>query len=277
MIIALASPRVAASVEEALAKVRVQMAEAATRGGRIVCFPEAYVPGLRGLDFDVPPFDRAEQERVLRAVAEWSRAHRIATILGMEWHSGAGRHVAAAVIDAQGALQGVQTKNQLDPTEDPLYVPGRARRLFEVEGLRFGVSICHEGFRYPETVRWAAVRGAHVVFHPHCTGSDRTGVTPARWAASEGPYYEKAMMCRALENTIYFAGVNYAFRHQDSATSVIGPGGECLEHLPYGEEGVLVRDIDLDAATGRLAMRYAAGRYGEDGGAATEDVPWPLS
>ena len=29
--------------------------------------------------------------------------------------------------------------------------------------LTFGVAICHEGWRYPETVRWAARRGAHVV------------------------------------------------------------------------------------------------------------------
>ena len=30
-------------------------------------------------------------------------------------------------------------------------------QIFEVNGTRFGVAICHEGWRYPETVRWAAV------------------------------------------------------------------------------------------------------------------------
>ena len=44
--------------------------------------------------------------------------------------------------------------------------------------LTFGIAICHEAFRYPETVRWAAVRGAKIVFHPHCTGSEmRAGST----------------------------------------------------------------------------------------------------
>jgi predicted amidohydrolase len=33
--------------------------------------------------------------------------------------------------------------------------------------LTFSVVICHEGFRYPETVRWAVRRGAQLVFHPH--------------------------------------------------------------------------------------------------------------
>jgi predicted amidohydrolase len=125
------------------------------------------------------------------------------------------------------------------------------------------VAICHEAFRYPETVRWAATRGAKIVFHPHCTGSDRVGVVPQQWGAPDAPYYEKAMMCRGLENGIYFASVNYAFRYQESATSVISPSGECLAHLPYGEEGVLVYEIDTDAATGLLASRYAPERYRE--------------
>jgi predicted amidohydrolase len=265
MLIALATPRVASSVDECLEKVRRMVAEAAARGAAVVCFPEAYLPGLRGLDFDVPPFDHTQQEKALRAVSEWARTYRIATVLGMEWHSDAGRHIAAAVFDASGNLQGVQTKNQLDPTEEPLYVSGQSRRLFEVNGVTFGVAICHEGFRYPETVRWAAARGAKVVFHPHCTGSDKVGIVPSRWGAPESPYFEKAMMCRALENTVYFASVNYAFRYQESATCVIGPQGECVAHLPYGEEGVLVQDIDPAAATGLLASRFAPERYQEEG------------
>lgn len=56
-------------------------------------------------------------------------------------------------------------------------------RLFKINGLVFGIAICHEGFRYPETVRWAASLGARIVFHPHCTGSDRTGVTLTQWGS----------------------------------------------------------------------------------------------
>ena len=177
------------------------------------------------------------------------------------WLSDGGRQIAALVLDAEGEIQGVQTKNQLDPSEEPLYVPGHSRQLFEIHGLKFGVTICHEGFRYPETVRWAAARGAKVVFHPHCTGSDRSGPRLTQWGDPAAPYYEKAMMCRGLENTIYFASVNYAFRYQESATCLISPSGECLAHLPYGQEGVLVQEINREAATGLLASRYAPERY----------------
>ncbi len=187
------------------------------------------------------PFDRTHQEQVLQAVGQWARMYSVATILGMERITEAGRQIAAFVIDARGQVQGYQTKNQLDPSEDRFYVPGNTRRLFEIKGIKFGVAICHEGWRYPETVRWAAVRGAKIVFHPQHTGNEKKGVRLTEWGAAGGPYYEKAMMMRSMENTIYFASVNYALRFQESATSLIAPSGQCQAYLPYGQEGVLVQ------------------------------------
>lgn len=265
MIIALASPRIAISLDEALGRVRRLIADASAQGAKIVCFPEAYLPGLRGQEFEVLPFGAAEEERVVRTVAQWSREYRIAAILGMERATEAGRQIVACVTDPQGEILGYQSKNQLDPTEDPFYVPGTTRQLFEIKGLTFGVAICHEGWRYPETVRWAATRGAQIVFHPQHTGSDRKGVRLTGWGSPHAPYYEKAMMMRSIENTIYFASVNYAMRYQESATSLIDPSGACQAFLPYGEEGVLVQEIDLERATGLLARRFAPDRYMEGG------------
>jgi predicted amidohydrolase len=263
MIIALASPRVASTFDEGLEKIKRLLSEASAQGAEIVCFPEAYLPGLRGQDFEVLPFDHTQQELALRAVAEWARMYKVATILGMERVTEVGRQIAAFVIDQEGRLQGYQTKNQLDPTEDQFYAPGNTRRLFEINEVKFGVAICHEGWRYPETVRWSAVRGAKIVFHPQLTGAERQGVRLTEWGAAGNPYYEKAMMMRSRENTIYFASVNYALRFQESATSLISPSGECQAYLPYGQEGVLVQSINVEEATGLLAARYAPDRYQE--------------
>lgn len=262
MIVGLASPRVASSIDDGLDRVKRLMADAAARGAAIVCFPEAYVPGLRGQDFDVPEFDRADEQRVLRAVAAHARQCRIAVILGMEHVTDDGRQIAAFVIGADGELLGYQTKNQLDPSEDKFYVPGTTRRVFEVDGVNFGIVICHEGWRYPETVRWAATRGAKIVFHPSLTGSERAGtIKLTTFGSADAPYYEKAMLCRGIENTIYFASVNYAVPYQEAATALITPSGECQAYLPYGEEGVLVAKIDPAMATGLIASRYAPARY----------------
>jgi predicted amidohydrolase len=261
MIIALASPRIATSLDDGLDKFKRLLSQASAQDAQIVCFPEAYLPGLRGVDLEVLPFDQSQHDRVLQAVAGMARTYSVATIIGMERLTDRGRLNVAYVIDAQGRIQRCQTKNQLAPSEDPFYVPGNTRQLFEVNGVKFGVAICHEGWRYPETVRWAAVRGAKIVFHPQHTGSDKEGVRLTQFGSTEAPYYEKAMMCRSIENTIYFASVNYALRFQESATCLIDPSGKCQAYLPYGQEGVLVQSIDVEEATGLIATRYAPERY----------------
>ena len=158
MIIALATPRVASSIDEGLRKIEQCLADAAGRGAEIVCFPEAYLPGLRGLDFDVPSFDAAQQSHALAEVAQLARTFNAATILGTERLTEAGLQIVGVVFNADGNIQGMQTKNQ---------------------------------------------------------------------------------------------------------TTVIGPSGECISYLPYGEEGVLVQAIDPETATGLLASRYAPERYEE--------------
>ena len=259
--IGLAAARNAPSVAERLETVQRFLAQAAALDVAIVCFPEAYIPGLRGCDFPVPAPDQAHQQEALEVIRAAAEAHRVATVVGMEWESAAGLHNVAFVISRDGEVVGYQAKNQIPLEEEPFYVPDGRRRLFEVDGVRFGIAICHEGWRYPESVRWAATRGAQLVFHPQLTGSDATGITIERWGDPGSPYYEKAMIARSVENTIYFASVNCAMRYQDSATSLIGPEGDCLAHVPYGQERLLVHDVDLSKATGLCARRFNPAVY----------------
>jgi predicted amidohydrolase len=91
MIIALASPGIASTLEEGLDKIKRFVSEASAQGAAIVCFPEAYLPGLRGQDFAVLPFDQMQQARVLQAVAQWARTYAVPTILGMERLTEVGR------------------------------------------------------------------------------------------------------------------------------------------------------------------------------------------
>jgi len=182
----------------------------------------------------------------------------------MEWETSLGLHNAAFVVSRAGEVLGYQTKNQIPLEEAPYYVPDGQRRLFAIDGVPFGITICHEGWRYPEATRWAAVRGAQLVFHPQLTGSDRGGPTLTRWGDPAAPYYEKAMIARSVENTIYFASVNYALRYQESATSVIDPEGACAAFVPYGRAELLVHDLDLARATRLIARRYDPALYPPD-------------
>jgi predicted amidohydrolase len=254
--IALANLRVPRTREESVALATAAVADAAVRGATIVCFPECYVPGYRWPGTTPPPADRAFLERAWGDVADAARAAAITVILGTERVTDGGLQITALVINPDGSLAGWQDKGQIDPSEEEHY-PALAteRHVFTAGPLTFGIAICHEGFRYPETVRWAARRGAQVVFHPHAHVPEPGSYRPHTFADPANTFHEKAMLCRAAENTVYFASVNAASEGSGTTSAIVRPDGTLLAHQPYGQEGLLVADLDLSEATGFLARR----------------------
>lgn len=263
MKVAVASPPFPKSIDDGLTQLEKLVKEAAKQQADIICFPESYLPGYPLEEFEVEPATPENMQAALDKAGKIAAENNIAIILPMDWYSPKGKLNLAHVISKTGEILGYQTKNQLDPSEDNIWIPGTERSIFEVEGVKFGITICHEGFRYPESVRWAARNDAKIVFHPHCSGSDsNVDEELTEWGNKNNPYYEKAMMMRALENTIYFASSNYGMRYPESASSLIDPGGTCIAHQPYGKPGVFVAEIDTDLATGLLAKRFKPELYG---------------
>ena len=72
------------------------------------------------------------------------------------------------------------------------------------------------------------------------------------------PFHEKAALCRAAENTCYFATVNYASDGSPTTSAVARPDGTLMSYQPYGQEGLLIAEVDLASATGLLAKRFKA-------------------
>lgn len=251
-------------IPEGVRKIETTLAECAAQEVDIVCFPETYLPGLRGgsSGSSLAPPDQLALERALHEIEASCSKHHVAAIVGMEWVSRIGLENRAFVISDTGENLGYQTKNQITPGGEELhYFPEDKRRLFSIKGVPFGIVICHEGWRYPETVRWAAVRGAKIVFQPQVTGSNNSrAFVPKPWGQS---YYEMAMILRSKENSIYFASVNEAMPRQNSATSLIDPDGNLVDHLKTGTDGLLIKDLDLAKATGFYAMRFRPERYKE--------------
>ena len=254
--IALANIRFPASAEDSVTLAAGAIAQAGAGGAGIICFPECFVPGYRAPHTHIAPPDAAFLERAWQRVAEAAAEAGTAVVLGTERVDGERLLISALVIDRDGSRLGFQDKVQLDPSEDNLYSPGTGRHVFQTGALTFGISICHEGWRYPETVRWPAARGAHVVFHPHFHWAEPGDYRPTTFADPANTFHEKAALCRAAENTCYFATVNYASDGSPTTSAVVNPDGTLLCSQPYGREGVLFADLDLGAATGLLASRY---------------------
>jgi predicted amidohydrolase len=253
--IALANIRFPATPQESVTLAEQAIARASIEGAAIVCFPECFVPGYRGMGKQVPPPDPIFLERAWSAIAAAAAQANLAVVLGTERIVDGVLMATALVINRDGTIAGFQDKVQLDPSEDNIYSPGSGRRVFQTGPVTFGVAICHEGWRYPETVRWAARHGAHIVFHPHFHQAEPGSYRPSSFADPANSFHEKAALCRAAENTCYFATVNFASAGSPTTSAVVRPDGTLLSYQPYGKEGLLIADIDITAATGLLAAR----------------------
>jgi predicted amidohydrolase len=254
--IALANLRFPPSPEESVALAEQAIAEASRQAAGLICFPECFVPGYRGMGTVVPPPNAAFLERAWSAIADAAAKASIAVVLGTERLVEDALLATALVIDRDGTIAGFQDKVQIDPSEEGTYTPGSGRRVFQSGPLTFGIAICHEGWRYPETVRWPVRHGAQIVFHPHFHAAEPGGYRPTSFADPANSFHEKAALCRAAENTCYFATVNFASAGSPTTSAVVRPDGTLLTYQPYGKEGLLLADLDLAAATGLLAARW---------------------
>ena len=254
--IALANVRIPSSPEESIHLATEAIAEAGRRRAHLICFPECYVPGYRWRDQTMPPPSAEFLTRAWATVASVARDACIAVVLGTERVTPHGLLISAIVIGSDGTLAGYQDKEQIDPSEEGTYAGGVGRSVFQAGRLTFGIAICHEGWRYPETVRWAARRGAHIVFHPHAHVAEPGSYRPVVFADPANTFHEKAMLCRAAENSCYFASVNCASEGSGTTSAVIRPDGSVQCYQPYGVEGLLIADIDPNLATGQLASRW---------------------
>jgi predicted amidohydrolase len=253
--LALANIPCAATPDESAALAQAAIRDASAARADLVCFPESYVPGYRWPNTPLPPADPEFLERAWRSIAAEAARGNIAVILGTERLVDSGLLITALVINRDGSRAGFQDKVQLDPSEEVAYAGGEGRRVFQCDALTFGIAICHEGWRYPESVRWAARRGAQVVFHPHAHVAEPGGYRPMTFADPANTFHEKAALCRAAENTCFFATVNYASAGSPTTSAVIRPDGTVMCYQPYGKAGLLVADVDLSEATGLLASR----------------------
>ena len=222
---------------------------AARQSVQILCFPETQTVGYR-VDIATPdmpvPVARLNElhERVARRCGELG----MACILGTEIPNGDRKPYNSALVVAEtGRILGTHHKTKLTPLDAIAYSPGSTIETFELFGVKVGVVICFEGFRFPETTRECVRQGAQLVFHPQ-----NNTTRPNDWKI---PIHHAMITTRAAENTIWFASCNACFEHQNSRSLVIAPDGQVHAQSELKREELVVADLDLDRAT-RAMFRF---------------------
>lgn len=228
--------------------------EAARAEARIVCFPETQTVGYR-VDIATPeePVPVEALEELHSAVARRCGELGLACVLGTETPlesdpRGGKPYNSALVISERGQVLGVHHKAKLTPLDAVAYSPGSTFETFDLCGVKVGVVICFEGFRFPETTRECVAQGAQLVFHPQ-----NNTTRPNDWKT---PIHHAMIVTRAAENTIWFASANACLEpHQNCRSLIVAPDGTIAAQSELRREELVVADIDIDRAT-RAMFRY---------------------
>ncbi len=250
--VGLIQTRTPATHAAALAHVAPLVREAAARGARFILTPEGtnvlqkdrarLLPALRSLEDDV----------VVRGLRDLSVELGVWIDIGSalvlrEDGKAANRQ---AVIDPTGAIVATYDKlHMFDvdlPTgetarESATYEPGERAVTVETPLGVFGLTICYD-MRFPALHRALALKGATIL------------TVPAAFTRPTGEaHWEILLRARAIETGSFVLAAAQGGFHEDGRGTwgrsiAIGPWGEVIGVLDHDEPGVLVADLDLDAA-----------------------------
>jgi predicted amidohydrolase len=236
----------------ALAHVAPLVREAAALGARFILTPE----GTNVLQKDrarlLPALQSLEGDIVVRGLRDLAVELGVWIDIGSalvlrEDGKAANRQ---AVIDPTGAIVATYDKlHMFDvdlPTgetarESATYEPGERAVVVDTPLGVFGLTICYD-MRFPALYRALALKGATIL------------TVPAAFTRPTGQaHWEILLRARAIETGSFVLAAAQGGFHEDGRgtwgrTIAIGPWGEVIGVLDHDEPGVLVADLDLDAA-----------------------------
>lgn len=226
------------------AHIRAQVAEAGSRGARVIAFPETALSGYTPWETpDLADFNWRALEESVNSVRAAACEHGVWVLVGtiVAGEDLQRPHNSVLVIGPDGELRGRYDKRLLAQTELGHFTPGRSPLVFEVEGVRCGVAICHE-WRYPEIYREYAGLGADVVFHCWYDGAydDEAWAREGRELADVIPATTRG---HAVCNHLWVVGSNTARAHSCFAPFVVRPDGVLHASGSPEQLEVLVTDL----------------------------------
>jgi len=221
-------------VEANRAQLRAAAVEAAGAGAGLLITPELFLTG----------YDIGDQVRELARldltgmVAQIAREAGVAILAGIPEPAGDLLYNTAILVGEHGEVLLRYRKTHLFGELDRRYFTAGddVVAMVELRGVQVAVLICYD-VEFPETVRAAAERGAHLVAVPTAQ------MTPFEFVA------EHLVRARAWENQVYLAYINHDGRERTleyvGRSSIVAPAGDVLAGAGRGDQ-LLLATIDTD-------------------------------
>ncbi|MDZ4373728.1 MAG: nitrilase-related carbon-nitrogen hydrolase [Phenylobacterium sp.] len=271
MKVALIQTRTPATHAAAIAHTLPLVEAAIAQGARFILTPEGTNILQKDRETLLPQLTTLDADPVVGALREVARAKGVwidvgSALLrrdGVRRDGGRAEEGGAAnrqiLIDPEGAVAATYDKlhmfdvdlpNGETARESATYAPGDRAVTADVDGTRFGLTICYD-LRFAALYRALALAGAEVM------------TIPAAFTRPTGEaHWEVLMRARAIETGSYVLAAAQGGFHEDrrgtwGRSLVVGPWGEVVARLDHDEPGVLLADLDL-AAPGKARAAIPA-------------------
>jgi len=227
--------------------------EAGKQGVQVLCFQEVFTQ-----PYFCPSQDRkwyAAAEKIpdghtTKLMQEYAKKYNMVIVVPIYEETIPGVYFnTAAVIDADGTYLGKYRKNHI-PQVDPgfyekfFFKPGDlGYPVFKTAYVNLGVYICYDR-HFPEGWRALALNGAEYIVNPSATVA---GLSKYLW--------ELEQPASAAANGVFIGAINRVGKEEPWAdkmgefygsTYIVNPRGEIEAQASYGDDELLVHEIDLD-------------------------------
>jgi predicted amidohydrolase len=244
-----------ASIPDAIALIREQVACCESDGAEILCCPEGVLGGLA--DYAERPFEIAldVEGGELSAVLAPLASETVTTIVGFT-EIDRGRLFNAAAVYHRGRVIGRYRK--LHPAINrSIYQAGDGTPVFQVGPLVFGIVICRDS-TFAEPARRLAVQGASVLFVP-----SNNGLPAAKSGAGLVGRTRGDDAARATENGMFVIRADVAGRTRDlvsdGSTAIVDPRGHVLAAARSGAVDRVVAEIAIGPPSRQYSTKASSG------------------
>lgn len=247
---------ISADISQNARWIRHQIRQAKQKHADLVHFPETALSGYA--EEDHKTLDNLNWKllrREMQSILALAKQCGLWVVLGSTHRLTGGHkpHNSLYVINPEGQLVDRYDKRFCTAGDLKHYSPGNHFVVFEVNGVKCGLLICHD-YRYPELYREYARRGVRLMLHSFYN-SGKTNQAVRRKLAREYAQVHASM------NGI-FASYTNTSRRWSWPACLAAPDGRILAALPQNQGAVMINEVNIHRKFNDASRRFRADALG---------------